>query len=119
MEYAKSRLQDMYLHLQRKGFSVYFVGQKVGECVSPYAVVRQSTSSKVAGISSTVTYYDVLCYVPAGHVSELDPYIETVKDAMKELAPMITPTYVQTAPFRDDDIGAYMSSVQYKNYRKI
>lgn len=119
MGYAASRMQDIYLHLKKKGFDVYFPAQKLGECTKPYVVVRDATTSKVAGISSTVTYYDVMCYVPSDQFSTLDPFVESVDGAMAELRPMIQPTYTRTQSFYDQAIGAHMISVQYKNHRKI
>lgn len=119
MEYAESRIQDIFLHLKRKGFDVYFPAQKVGECIKPYVVIKDATTSKVTGFSSTVTYYDIMCYVPTGAFSMLDPFVENVKRAMDELKPMILPTYTQTSSFYDQAIGAHMISIQYKNYRKI
>ena len=119
MEYAASRMQDIYLHLKKKGFDVYFPAQKLGECTKPYVVVKDATTSKVAGISSTITYYDVLCYVPGNQFSTLDPFVDSVDKAMAELQPMIRPTYVRTQSFYDQAIEAHMISIQYKNYRKI
>ena len=43
---AASRIQDIYLHLKEQGFEVYFPAQKVGECLSPYVVVKDATTSK-------------------------------------------------------------------------
>ena len=114
-----SRIQDIYLHLKEQGFEVYFPAQKVGECLSPYVVVKDATTSKYLEYSSTVTYYDLMCYIPKDHFSELEPFVESVKVAMKGLVPMIKPTYSQTQSYYDDSVKAHMISVQYKNYRKI
>ena len=116
---AASRIQDTYLHLKEQGFEVYFPAQKVGECLSPYVVVKDATTSKYLEYSSTVTYYDLMCYTPKDHFSELEPFVESVKVAMKGLVPMIKPTYSQTQSYYDDSVKAHMISVQYKNYRKI
>lgn len=116
---AASRIQDIYLHLKEQGFEVYFPAQKVGECLSPYVVVKDATTSKYLEYSSTVTYYDIMCYIPKDHFSELEPFVESVKVAMKGLVPMIKPTYSQTQSYYDDSVKAHMMSVQYKNYRKI
>lgn len=116
---ADSRTQDIYLHLKEAGIEVYFPAQKVGECLSKYVVVKDATTSQYLNYSSTVTYYDLMCYVPKEHFSELEPFVEEVKKVMKELVPMIKPTYSQTASFYDDSVKAHMISVQYKNYRKI
>ena len=116
---AASRVQDIYLHLKEQGFEVYFPAQKVGECLSPYVVVKDATTSKYLEYSSTVTYYDIMCYIPKEHFSELEPFVESVKVAMKGLVPLIKPTYSQTQSYYDDSVKAHMISVQYKNYRKI
>ncbi len=116
---AASRIQDIYLHLKKKGFEVYFPAQKVGECLSPYVVVKDATTSQYLEYSSTVTYYDLMCYIPKDHFSNLEPFVESVKVAMRELVPMIKPTYSQTQSYYDDSVKAHMISVQYKNYRKI
>lgn len=119
MQYGASRMQDIYMCLRDRGFDVYFPAQKVGECTKPYVVVKDATTSRVTSISSTVTYYDVLCYVPKEQFSTLEVFVESVKDAMKSLYPMIVPTYTQTQSFYDANFDAHMISVQYRNYRKI
>lgn len=116
---AETRIQDIFLHLKNSGFDVYFPAQKEGECTAPYVVVKDATTSKLASFSSTVTYYDLMCYVPKENFSRLDLYVESVKDAMKGLMPMIRPTYSQTQSFYDESVNAYMISIQYLNYRQI
>lgn len=116
---AESRIQDIYLCLKGEGLDVYFPAQKVGECLSPYVVVKDATTSQFLNYSSTITYYDIMCYVPKEHFSELAPFVERVKEVMKGMVPMIKPTYSQTQSFYDDSVKAHMISIQYKNYRKI
>lgn len=116
---AQSRMQDIYLHLKESGFDVYFPAQKDGECTSNYVVVKDATTSQVPGFSSTQTYYDIMCYVPKDSFSTLEPFVESVKEAMKKMVPMIKPTYSQTQSFYDDSVKGHMISVQYINYRKI
>lgn len=116
---ANGRMQDIYLHLKNEGFEVYFPAQKVGECISPYVVVRDATTSKYLDYSSTVTYYDLLCYIPKDHFSQLEPFVEEVKNSMKGLVPMILPAYTQSQSYYDDSVKAHMISVLYKNYQKI
>lgn len=116
---TQSRMQDIYLHLKEKGFEVYFPTQKQGECLSEYVVVKDATTSKYLDFSSTVTYYDIMCYVPKDRFSTLEPFVERVKEAMRGMVPVIKPTYSQTQSFYDDSVKGHMISVQYKNYRKI
>lgn len=116
---ADSRMQDIYLHLKKHGFEVYFPAQKMGECLSPYVVVKDAATSKYLDFSSTITYYDVMCYVPKDQFSKLEPFVEKVEEAMKGLVPMIKPVYTKTPSFYDDSFKAHMVSVQYKNYKQI
>ncbi len=116
---TESRLQDIYLSLKEQGITVYFPAQKKGECTSPHVVVKDITTTRYMGFSSTVTYYDVMCYIPYEHFSTLEPFVERVKGCMKKLYPMITPTYEQTASYFDEAVKAYMVSIRYKNYRQI
>ena len=39
-EYRDSRWQDLYDYLRSKGYEVYSPGQKDGDCLSPYLVVK-------------------------------------------------------------------------------
>lgn len=114
-----SRMDDIYLHLKEDGFDVYFPAQKVGECLSPYVVIRDATTSKFLDYSSTITYYDLLCYIPKDQFSQLEPFVETVKDSMKGMYPMILPTHTQSQSYYDDSVKAHMIGILYKNYRKI
>lgn len=115
----ESRLVDIYTHLMDKGFDVYFPTQKTGECTEPYLVVKDSGTTQYQDFSSTLTIFEVLCYVPQNNYSRLQTYMEEVKEAMKELEPMIRPMYYQSAPFYDSVVNAHMSTIQYKNFRKI
>lgn len=112
-----TRIVDIYKHLKKAGFSVYFPTQKQGECKSPYVVVRESSTNPYQGFSSTVTTYGVMCYVPKAKYSQLRVYTDQVKEAMKGLKPMITPLNTETAPFFDDTVDAHMIEVQYRNLR--
>lgn len=115
----ESRIKDIYAHLQSNGIDTYFPSQKGGECISPYVVVKQGVSSRYSEYSTTITYYDLLCYVPKEHYGDLHPFVERVKSLMGGLSPMIKPTYSQTAPYYDDSLKAHMTSVEYRNFRKI
>ena len=116
---ADSRLKDIYDCLKQNGIDVYFPGQHKGECVSNYVVVKDVTSAKHLSFSTTIHYYDVLCYVPVKRFGDLEPFFKNVKTVMKQLVPMIKPTYTETGSFYDESIKGYMKSVQYQNYRQI
>lgn len=116
---TKSRWQDIFLHLKQGGFDVYSPAQKTGECKAPYLVVKDASSSQFLNYSSTRSFYDILCYVPKAHFSDLEHFVGTVEAAMKGLSPMIQPTYTKTPSFYDDSVKGHMVSIQYYNYRKI
>lgn len=118
-EFEQDRIQDIYMHLQREGFEVYFPGQHQGECISPYVVVKGATNMQFRQYSTVAQYYDLLCYVPKDRYSSLYPYVDSVKAAMKQLFPMIKPAHYDTDSFYDDEIKGHMVSVQYLNYRKL
>ena len=119
LKMADSRAQDIFQYLKARDIEVYFPAQHKGECLSNYVVVRTSTSTQFADYSSTITYYDLMCYVPKARYGDLDTFTEAVKDAMKGLVPMIKPTYTETPGFYDESVKGYMRSIQYRNYRQI
>lgn len=119
MEYQDTRAKDIYLLLQSEGFEVYFPGQHVGSCTSEYLVVKQSNTTQKNGLSTSVTYYDILCYEPRKYPAELEVLVGRVKESMRKLWPMICPTYNETAPYFDNEVGGYMTSITYRNYRYL
>lgn len=118
-EYAESRWQDIFLHLKKAGIEVYSPGQKVGECVSNYVVVKSNGSSNHTSFSTDVALYSIMCYVPRDRYSELEPFVVKVKEKMKGLEPMILPHGNQTPSYYDDSVKAHMINVGYKNYKKL
>lgn len=115
---AESRWQDIFLHLESEGFEVYSPGTKKGDCTSRYIVVKNDGSAKRAGISTDEDFYAVMCYVPKMSYSELEPFVQEVKKAMKKLEPMILPYGSQTPSYYDDSYEAHMIGIEYKNYKK-
>ena len=118
-KYAESRWQDIFKHLKSLGFDVYSPGVKVGECMDEYVVIKNDGSSKISGISTDDDLYAVMCYVPKQAYSKLEPMVQRVKKAMKELEPMIMPHGSQTPSYYDDGYKAHMISIEYKNHKKI
>lgn len=114
-----SRWKDIYRHLKSEGFDTYSPGQHQGECVSPYVVVKDMGTTRVAEYSSTKTLYDILCYVPGNQFSELEPFVGSLEASMKKMFPMIRPANYKTPSFYDDTVKGHMISVQYINYRKL
>lgn len=114
-----SRWKDIYNHLKSNNLDVYSPGQHQGECTSPYVVVKDAGTTRQGEFSSTRSLYDILCYVPEEHFSELEGFVSSVEQAMKGLFPMIRPAYYRTPSFYDDSVKAHMVSIQYINYKSI
>ena len=118
-QYAESRWQDIFLHLEKAGLDVYPPGIKTGECIKEYVVVKNNGSTKHSEFSTDVDLYSVMCYVPREKYSQLEPLVQKVKGIMKGLEPMIKPQGSQTPSYYDDTFKAHMISIEYKNYKKI
>lgn len=118
-EYQDSIWQDIVVHLQADGFDVYSPGTKVGECVSPYIVVKNDGSTRHTSFSTDVDFYAIMCYVPRTAYSTLEPLVQSVKKSMKGLEPVLRPYGMQSASYYDDESKAHMVSIEYKNYKKI
>lgn len=118
-EFAESRWQDIFLCLQEAGFEVHSPGTKVGECTSPYVVVKNNGSAQHTGLSTDDDFYSVMCYVPKKAYSQLEPMVQRAKRAMVALKPMILPYGSQTPSYYDDSVKAHMVSIEYKNYKKM
>lgn len=118
-DFKKSRWQDIYSLLKRKGFDVYAPAQKVGECTSNYLVVKSDGSYKHVNFSTDRDMYTILCYVPLNKYSELEPLLQSVKGVMKELYPMIQPYGQQLPSYYDDAVKGHYIAITYENYKKI
>lgn len=115
----ETRYRDIFVHLQNNGIDVYSPAQKVGECTSPYVVLRGAGTTQYQGFSTAQDLYELLCYVPQDTYSQLDIFVTRIETLMKELAPMIRPSNYRTAPYYDDEVKAHMTSIQYYNFRKL
>lgn len=115
----ESRWQDIFHHLKEKGYDIYAPGTKVGECTKPYIVVKNDGSYKHANFSTDREMYAVMCYVPKGQYSKLEPMVQKVKKDMKELEPMVLPYGQQMPSYYDDNYKAHYISIEYENYKKI
>ncbi len=118
-EYADSRLMDLYQHLKDNGFDVYMPAIKSGECTSPYIVIKNDGGTKHSSFSSNVDLYSIMCYVPKQSYSKLEPLVQSVKTAMKDLVPLFHPNGQETPSYYDDSVKAHMVSIEYKNYKKL
>lgn len=118
-KYRDNRWQDMYMFLKEKGFDVYAPGQHVGQCKSPYVVVRYDGTSQIDNASSHWDLYAVMCYVPETQYSQLETLTNQVRVAMHELSPMFLKFYEQTTMSAYDEAArAHYTSTEYRNAKK-
>lgn len=115
---GQSRWEDIFNCLKKNGFDVQSPGMAVGECISPYVVVKNDGSTTHSGFSTDVALYAVMCYVPKKAYSKLEPLVQSVKKAMVELEPMLKQYGQETPSYYDDSVKAHMVSIEYKNYKK-
>lgn len=118
MEYDKTVWEQIYLHLKNEGFEVYSPGTKVGKCVNPYLVVILDSSNEHPTFSTNIDLYSILCYVPGENYSELEKLLLRVKYSMSKLKPLVKSNGYRSPSFKDDNLNAHMSSIQYINYKK-
>lgn len=114
-----SQIETIYNKLKSKGISVYMPNIKIGECKTPYVVIKYDGSSQVLGYSTVQDYYTVMCYVPEDRYSDLDKYVHEIEKIMHELQPEIVSVNTKTPSFYDAPIKAHMVSMRYRNYKKI
>ena len=118
-EVETSRPKDIYMFLKDRGFDVYFQGQHKGKCNSNYVVIVTRGEVKIPSFSTTTSTIELLCYTPISITSGLEEFCDLVKEAMKEMYPMIKPLYNDIGDYIDDEIKANMRTLQYSYYRKI
>lgn len=118
--YENSRAMDIYKALERNDIEVYFPGQHVGDCMSPYVIVKNDGSYEHVHLSSDRDMYSIMCFVPQNSYSLLEPLVQEVKSVIrKELYPMIRRYGQQMPSYYDDTIKAHYISIEYENYKKI
>lgn len=113
-----SRWQDIYVHLKNEGFEVYAPAQKTGECTSPYLVIKNDGSYNHVNFSTDRDMYAIYCYVPKTRYSELEPLVQSVKEAMKGLYPMIQQYGQQLPSYYDEAVKGHYIAIEYENYKK-
>lgn len=119
MSNYESRAQDVYKHLEENNIEVYFPEQHLGEVKTNYVVVRQDGENQFENYSSLVCSIDLYLYVPRNDYSQMQPFIDKVKNIMKGLEPMIKPTFYVSPSYYDDLLKGHTVTISYQYYRKI
>ena len=95
---------------------VYSLGSHKGVIDGKTIVVRPANATQYMNYSTTIQYFDVLCY--GRTVSEAIDLFEQVQEAMKSLQVTVMPTYMQQTPFYETNVKAWEISGTYRNYVK-
>lgn len=114
-----NRILDIYVHLEDSGIEVYLPGQHIGEVKTNYVVLKDEGTQQFREYTSTQSFVDLICYVPQNKYSELITFMDEVKEIMKDMYPMVKPTYNETPTFFDDVVKGWSISIEYMYFRKI
>lgn len=108
--------QTLYNHLKANNIDVYPPNVHTGECKNSYTVVTTAGASKMGGNSSQTVVYDFLCYTK--RFADLEAYVQTVRDKLKTLQMALRDTENETPAYYDDEVKAYMISMQYQFFKQ-
>lgn len=112
-------LQEIYDLLKDSGFDVFYPGQHIGECTSPYIVIKYDGAMESLIVSSDRPIYTIMCYVPYNMYSSFVQYVYDAKNVLKKLYPGIQYSGNETGSVYDEDVKGYMVSFMYQGVRKI
>ena len=114
-----TRYKDLYMFLKSKQYDVATPAERVGDCLSPYIVIRHSGSAQVSLLSTDEDIYDIMIYVPRNAYTQLEVLQQKIKKDMQEVQDIFKPRRSNLASFYDDSIKAHMLSMSYGNYKLI
>lgn len=112
----------MYKHLSRflteNNIKNYSIGQHQGKCTSPFVVISDEGERGISGYSITYKEIDLILVYPLGKYSQIDDYIENVKNTMKDYKRGKW-TREQSDIIIDKEKEAYIVALTYRIYRGI
>lgn len=112
----------MYKHLSRflteNNIKNYSIGQHQGKCTSPFVVISDEGERGISGYSITYKEIDLILVYPLGKYSQIDDYIENVKNTMKNYKRGKW-TREQSDIIIDKEKEAYIVALTYRIYRGI
>ena len=112
----------MYKHLSRflteNNIKNYSIGQHQGKCSSPFVVISDEGERGISGYSITYKEIDLILVYPLGKYSQIDDYIENVKNVMKDYRRGKW-TREQSDIIIDKEKEAYIVALTYRIYRGI
>lgn len=105
-----------FKYLEQKGFEVYPVGTKEGECKKDYIVLKKESSTQTLNYSSQTHYFSILCY--SKKYTGVLKLCDNIREVMKEYFPQMKQTGNETPPYFDDSVNAFMVSIEYACYMR-
>jgi len=110
--------QKIFLYLKKLGYEVYSPGQKRDKCQNSYVVIKENGTFRVAGNVAGYKLFDIIIYHPMSNYSTMEFYVENIKKAIKDIDELV-PTGNETPSIIDDQIKAYTTSIEYKQFKKL
>lgn len=102
--------------LQKNNLRVFAPNAHKGECIESYLVLKETNTSQYVNYSTQIILYDIMCY--AKNYTDCLKLKEEVRKTMLKAQPSVMPTDNETTAFFDDSVKGYMSSIEYRNYRR-
>lgn len=112
-------VRDIYTKLKNKNLNPYFKGQHEGLCKEPYVIVGEG--SQIPSINSNTIgqkIVDIIVMVPINSYIAIDPYVNNIRQALKELK-YLRKTGIETPVIVDDEKKAYTMSIEYVLQKKL
>ena len=106
----------IFNHLKNSGFKVFAPNAHKGECVEDYLVLKELATTQYINYSTQIILYDVLCY--SKNYTDCIKLKSAVREKMKQLEFTVMPTDNEQEAFFDDSVKGYMSSIEFRNYKK-
>lgn len=99
--------QKIFLHLEKKGYEVYSLGQKRDKCEVGYVVIKENgIHGQEGGNKVGFKTFDIIIYYPISNYSSMEFYIENIKQALKEIKELRS-SGSETPSIIDDEVQAY------------
>lgn len=111
--------ETIFNKLREKNLNPYPPGKHEGLCDKPYCVVKEGT--QIPSIQSNRVgqrVVDIIVFVPLSSYLALEPYMKSIRSALKEL-PNLRKTGFETPAVTDDDKKAYTTSIEYTIIKKL
>lgn len=105
-------LVKVFDYLYSCGVEVYFIGQKKGDCLSNYVVIKDNGTIPTIGNKLGTQIIDICCYVPINQFTETEKYKTKIKELLKSFKSLRS-TGIETPAIADDEFKAYSSSIEY------